>query len=35
MICFKRAHYAGDYLIDIEFSDGVSGVIDLRDTVSR
>jgi len=35
MISVKRAHYAGDYLIDIEFSDGVSGVIDLRDTVSR
>ena len=35
MISVKRAHYAGDYLIDIEFSDGVSGIIDLRDTVSR
>jgi hypothetical protein len=35
MICVKRAHHVGDYLIDIEFSDGVSGIIDLRDTVSR
>ena len=31
----KRAHHVGDYLIDIEFSDGASGVVDLRDTVSK
>jgi len=35
MISVKRAHHVGDYLIDIEFSDGASGVVDLRDTVSR
>jgi len=35
MISLKRAHHVGGHLIDIEFSDGVSGVVDLRDTVSR
>ena len=35
MISVKRAHHVGGHLIDIEFSDGVSGVVDLRDTVSR
>ena len=35
MISVKRAHHVGDCLIDIEFSDGASGVVDLRDTVSR
>jgi hypothetical protein len=35
MISVRRAHYLGSHLIDIEFSDGVSGVVDLRDTVSR
>jgi hypothetical protein len=33
MISFKRAHHVGDYLIDIEFSNGASGVIDLGETV--
>ena len=35
MISVKKARYIADYLIDIEFSDGASGVIDLRETVSR
>ena len=35
IISVKKAHHVGDYLIDIEFSDGSSGVVDLRDTVSR
>lgn len=35
MISIKRAHHVADYLIDIEFSDGVSGVVDLHDTISR
>ncbi len=35
MISVKRAHHVGGHPIDIEFSDGVSGVVDLRDTVSR
>ena len=35
MISVRRAHHVADYLIDIEFSDGASGVVDLRDTVSR
>jgi hypothetical protein len=35
MISVKKAHHVGGHLIDIEFSDGVSGVVDLRDTVSR
>jgi len=35
MISVRRARYVGSHLIDIEFSDGVSGVVDLLDTVSR
>lgn len=35
MISVTRACYVGNHLIDIEFSDGVSGVVDLLDTVSR
>jgi hypothetical protein len=35
IISVKRAHHVRGHLIDIEFSDGVSGVVDLRDTVSR
>ena len=35
IISVKRAHHVGGHLIDIEFSDGVSSVVDLRDTVSR
>ena len=35
MISVKNARYLKDHLISIEFSDGLSGVIDLRDTIGK
>ncbi len=31
MICVQKAEYRGDYKIWLEFSDGASGVADLKD----
>jgi hypothetical protein len=35
MISVKSARYVKDHLVDILFSDGASGIIDLRETVNR
>lgn len=35
MISVKNARYLKDHLISIEFSDGQSGVIDLRDIIDK
>ncbi|MEY4299954.1 MAG: hypothetical protein RIR25_1190 [Verrucomicrobiota bacterium] len=35
MIYLKSARHVKDHLVSIEFSDGASGVIDLRDVVSK
>lgn len=35
MISVKSARHLKDHLISIEFSDGLSGVIDLKDTISK
>jgi hypothetical protein len=35
MISVKNARYLKDHLISIEFSDGLSGVIDLTDTIGK
>lgn len=35
MISVKNARYLKDHLISIEFSDGLSGVVDLRDTIGK
>jgi len=35
MISLKSAGHVKDHLVSIEFSDGASGVIDLRDVVSK
>ena len=35
MISVKSAQHVRDHLVSIEFSDGASGIIDLRDVVSK
>jgi len=35
MISVNNARHLKDHLISIEFSDGLSGVIDLRDTIDK
>jgi hypothetical protein len=35
MISVKRAQHVKDHLILIEFSDGVSGIVDLSEVVNR
>ena len=35
MISVKSARHVKDHLVSIEFSDGASGVIDLRDVVNQ
>ena len=35
MITVKSARYVKEHLVDIAFSDGTSGIIDLRETVNR
>jgi hypothetical protein len=35
MISVKSAQHVRDFMISIEFSDGLSGIIDLRDTIGK
>ena len=34
-IYLKKAEYLGDYRIHVEFNDGKSGPVDLRDTIEK